>query len=74
MEVPRKESYLFEEFLAVLYYNDGFEAVKEAMPKDLSKPISNYFISSSHNTYLSGNQLSSKSSVDSYKTVSSIAE
>jgi hypothetical protein len=74
MEVPHKESYLFEEFLAVLYYNDGFEAVKEAMPKDLSKPISNYFISSSHNTYLSGNQLSSKSSVDSYKTVSSIAE
>ena len=34
---------------------------------DLSHPISQYFVSSSHNTYLTGNQLWSKASTDTYK-------
>jgi phosphatidylinositol phospholipase C delta len=66
-----KDDYRFQEFLEVVYNNNGFYALKAKPPGelDISKPISNYFISSSHNTYLSGNQLSSKSSTEAYKNV-----
>jgi phosphatidylinositol phospholipase C, delta len=65
------EEYKCEEFLQVIYMQHGFDALKEidVEKKDLSRPLSNYFISSSHNTYLSGNQLSSKSSTEAYKYV-----
>jgi hypothetical protein len=67
-----KDEYKCEEFLQVIYMHHGFDALKpvDVAAKDLTKPLSNYFISSSHNTYLSGNQLSSKSSTEAYRYVS----
>uniref|UniRef100_A0A7S0RM02 Phosphoinositide phospholipase C n=1 Tax=Pyramimonas obovata TaxID=1411642 RepID=A0A7S0RM02_9CHLO len=43
-----------------LYYNEEYH-------QELERPLNHYFISSSHNTYLSGDQLRSKSTLFSYQ-------
>ena len=55
-----------EAFLNLLTSSEG-DIVGPLSDQDLSNDISNYFISSSHNTYLTGNQLSSNSSTIGYR-------
>lgn len=62
----RLEKDRFEEFLRSPW-NDAFDPKAQGLPaKGLNKPLSAYWISSSHNTYLTGDQLKSKSSVEAY--------
>lgn len=63
-----RESLDFNGFLD--YMTSSHAAVtKERKNEDLSHPLASYFISSSHNTYLSGNQLSSDSTTETYTNV-----
>ncbi|KAL8963201.1 MAG: hypothetical protein Q9183_005042 [Haloplaca sp. 2 TL-2023] len=56
------------QFLQYITSEQG-NASSKLEDQDLTYPISNYFINSSHNTYLTGNQLYSDSSTDAYKNV-----
>ncbi|KAM0439787.1 hypothetical protein ACHAPT_000882 [Fusarium lateritium] len=63
-----KDEYALGEFLYI-WHTRSSEATAPLPEKDLSKPLTNYFINSSHNTYLVGNQLASRSSPEAYRTV-----
>lgn len=58
----------FEGFLEYMR-SEGSAIAAPARDEDLSWPLAAYYVSSSHNTYLTGNQLYSDSSTDAYKNV-----
>lgn len=69
-DLAAKKELDFKDFLKYMT-SDATSAVAPLSDQDgdLSYPLSSYFISSSHNTYLTGNQLSSDASTDAYKNV-----
>nr|AAZ23802.1 phospholipase C [Neurospora crassa] len=67
-DFPLHQDWDYESFFQYIT-SSAANSIAPPRSQDLSYPLSSYFISSSHNTYLTGNQFSSDSSVDAYRNV-----
>ncbi|KAI1499948.1 PLC-like phosphodiesterase [Biscogniauxia marginata] len=67
-DISAREELDFKGFLDYMT-SSAANAMEPTLESDLTWPLSSYYISSSHNTYLTGNQLNSDSDADAYRNV-----
>lgn len=63
----RLSFFVFSSFLFDVKNNSVLDPKAATITDDMDQPLTHYFINSSHNTYLTGNQFTSSSSVDMYR-------
>ncbi|XP_052008417.1 1-phosphatidylinositol 4,5-bisphosphate phosphodiesterase gamma-2 [Xyrauchen texanus] len=69
MRKTNDPAFTVEEFLSFLFSKENCiwdEKFSEICQLDMNNPLSHYWINSSHNTYLTGDQLRSESSTEAY--------
>eukprot|EP00755_Sulcionema_specki_P008070 Sspe_Gene.5794::Locus_1924_Transcript_1_1_Confidence_1.000_Length_2835::g.5794::m.5794/K05857/PLCD; phosphatidylinositol phospholipase C, delta len=67
---PKAKGLSLSHFTSFLYdktLNSWFKPHHKTVNMDMTEPLHHYFIASSHNTYLTGDQLKSRSSTEMYK-------
>ncbi len=65
---PNSEVMSLDSFISFLFSNDNspFSELHDPVWQDMTRPMPEYFISSSHNTYLVGHQLVGVSTIEGY--------